>query len=96
MTTGRAVRWGAVLVVGALWWWAVTRLLLVPDAGALEGVVAAGGWGLGVLPVHCMPKAGAEAALAAGRWRRAWSAGGASAPVAGPAGDGMGGPHEQT
>ncbi|WP_193514733.1 hypothetical protein [Streptomyces griseoloalbus] len=95
MTTGRAVRWGAVLGVGALWWWAVTRLLLVPDAGALEGAVAAGGWGLGVLPVHCVPKARAEAVLAAGRWRRAWRAGGAAAPEAWM-GSGTEGPHEQT
>ncbi|PNV32400.1 hypothetical protein C1708_08870 [Streptomyces sp. DH-12] len=58
-----------------LWWWAATRLLLAPDAGALEGAVAAGGWGLSVLPVHCLPKARAEGALAAGRWRRAWGAG---------------------
>ncbi|MEU5520676.1 hypothetical protein AB0L56_19550 [Streptomyces sp. NPDC052079] len=52
----------AVLGLGALWWWAVLRLLLVPDAGALEGAVAAGGWGLSVLPVHCTPKARAEGA----------------------------------
>lgn len=77
MTAGRAVHWGAVLGVGALWWWAVARLLLVPDdAGVLEGAVAAGGWGLSVLPVHCMPKARAQGALAAGRWRGAWRTGG--------------------
>ncbi|MFJ3135933.1 hypothetical protein ACIPK5_08460 [Streptomyces sp. NPDC086843] len=58
-----------------LWWWAAARLLLDPEAGALEGAVAAGGWGLSVLPVHCLPKARAEGALAAGRWRRAWRAG---------------------
>ncbi|MFJ5561388.1 hypothetical protein ACIQCD_29200 [Streptomyces sp. NPDC093250] len=57
-----AVRRTAVLGLGALWWWAVLRLLLVPDAGALEGAVAAGGWGLSVLPVHCTPKARAEGA----------------------------------
>ncbi|MFC8366686.1 MULTISPECIES: hypothetical protein [unclassified Streptomyces] len=72
MTTGRVVRRGAVLGLGALWWWAVARLLLAPDAGVMEGAVAAGGWGLSLLPVHCMPKARAEGALAAGRWRRAW------------------------
>ncbi|MFF5159264.1 hypothetical protein ACFY3N_24120 [Streptomyces sp. NPDC000348] len=70
MTTGRALRRGAVLGFGALWWWAVARLLLVPDAGVVEGAVAAGGWGLSLLPVHCVPKARAEGALAAGRWRR--------------------------
>ncbi|WP_437099122.1 hypothetical protein [Streptomyces sp. enrichment culture] len=63
---------GAALT--ALWWWAAARLLLAPGAGALEGAVAAGGWGLSVLPVHCLPKARADGALAAGRWRRAWRA----------------------
>ncbi|WP_276322846.1 hypothetical protein [Streptomyces sp. F001] len=41
----RTVRWGAVLGLGAAWWWAVLRLAVAPDAGALEGVVAAGGGG---------------------------------------------------
>ncbi|MEV4944648.1 hypothetical protein [Streptomyces sp. NPDC053755] len=41
------------LAVGGLWWWAVLRLVLVPDrSGLVEGVVAAGGWGLSLLPVH--------------------------------------------
>ncbi|MFJ9344824.1 hypothetical protein ACIRP0_36920 [Streptomyces sp. NPDC101733] len=40
--------------MGALWWWAVLRLALAPDgAGPVEGAVAVGGWGLGLLPVHC-------------------------------------------
>nr|WP_234045206.1 hypothetical protein [Streptomyces adelaidensis] len=52
----RIVRWGAVLGLGALWWWGVLRLALAPDAGAVEGAVAAGGWGLSLLPVHCVPK----------------------------------------
>ncbi|MEV7084294.1 hypothetical protein AB0O07_00065 [Streptomyces sp. NPDC093085] len=39
--------------LGGLWWWAVLRLLLVPgQAGVVEGAVAAGGWGLSLLPVH--------------------------------------------
>ncbi|MFI8965204.1 hypothetical protein ACIGO8_24185 [Streptomyces sp. NPDC053493] len=43
----------AGLVAGGLWWWAVVRLLLVPgDTGPVEGAVAAGGWGLSLLPVH--------------------------------------------
>ncbi|MFD6530820.1 hypothetical protein [Streptomyces sp. NPDC060184] len=42
-----------LLVCGGLWWWAVLRLALVPGrAGVLEGAVAAGGWGLSLLPVH--------------------------------------------
>ncbi|WP_435850202.1 hypothetical protein [Streptomyces uncialis] len=32
------------------------RLALAPDAGALEGAVAAGGWGLSLLPVHCVSR----------------------------------------
>ncbi|MBA8975160.1 hypothetical protein [Streptomyces virens] len=88
VTTGRVVRWGLVVGAGALWWWAVTRLLLVPGAGALEGAIAAGGWGLSVLPVHCVPRARAAGVPAAGRWRRAWRAGdGAVAEgIAGPPG----------
>ncbi|MFF9127604.1 hypothetical protein ACF09J_30820 [Streptomyces sp. NPDC014889] len=56
---GPIVRWGAALGLGAVWWWAVLRLLLSGDAGVLEGAVAAGGWGLSLLPVHCVPKEGA-------------------------------------
>ncbi|MFJ7207995.1 hypothetical protein ACIQWR_31225 [Streptomyces sp. NPDC098789] len=42
------------LAVGLLWWWAVLRLALAPaTAGPVEGAVAVGGWGLGLLPVHC-------------------------------------------
>lgn len=69
---GRTVRRGAVLGLGALWWWAAVRLALAPDAGVLEGSVAAGGWGLSLLPVHCVDKARAVGAVAAGRWRAAW------------------------
>ncbi|MGW0602009.1 hypothetical protein ACWD11_33455 [Streptomyces sp. NPDC002776] len=65
-------RWGAALGLGALWWWAVLRLAVAPDAGALEGAIAAGGWGLSLLPVHCVPKTRAVDALATGRWVRAW------------------------
>ncbi|MCX5375478.1 hypothetical protein [Streptomyces sp. NBC_00091] len=44
------------LAVAALWWWAVLRLVLTPgEAGPVEGAVAVGGWGLGLLPVHCVP-----------------------------------------
>ncbi|MER5260278.1 MULTISPECIES: hypothetical protein [unclassified Streptomyces] len=52
----RVVRWAPALALGALWWWGVLRLAFVPDAGVLEGAVAAGGWGLSLLPVHCVPK----------------------------------------
>ncbi|WP_405868858.1 MULTISPECIES: hypothetical protein [unclassified Streptomyces] len=66
------VRRGAVLGLGVLWWWAVLRLVFEPGAGVIEGAVAAGGWGLSLLPVHCVPKARAEGAVGAGRWRAAW------------------------
>lgn len=71
---GPIVRWGAVLGLGALWWWAVLRLALAPDAGVLEGAIAAGGWGLSLLPVHCVPKERATGALPSRRWAAAWRA----------------------
>ncbi|WUW21167.1 hypothetical protein OG521_10335 [Streptomyces sp. NBC_01463] len=46
-------RWVPALVLGGVWWWAVLRLVLEPaHAGPIEGAVAAGGWGLSLLPVH--------------------------------------------
>ncbi|MEV2256747.1 hypothetical protein AB0I94_40455 [Streptomyces sp. NPDC050147] len=67
----RVVRWAPALVLGALWWWGVLRLALVPDAGVLEGAVAAGGWGLSLLPVHCVPYSRAVGASRAARSSRA-------------------------
>ncbi|MEU1017873.1 hypothetical protein ABZ383_11840 [Streptomyces sp. NPDC005900] len=32
------------------------RLAFTSDAGALEGAAAIGGWGLSLLPVHCVPE----------------------------------------
>lgn len=55
--TGRAARWGVALALGGLWWWGLLRLVLAPEPGLLEGAVATGGWGLSLLPVHCVPKA---------------------------------------
>ncbi|MDT0488194.1 hypothetical protein RNB18_49975 [Streptomyces sp. DSM 41640] len=72
---GPTVRRGMTLGLGALWWWAVARLVLTPDAGGIEGAIAAGGWGLSLLPVHCVPKGRAAGAVGAGRWRQAWRAG---------------------
>nr|WP_078630251.1 hypothetical protein [Streptomyces roseochromogenus] len=71
----RIARCGVALVLGAVWWWAVLRLALGQGAGVLEGAVAAGGWGLSLLPVHCVPKGRADGALPAGRWVAAWRAG---------------------
>ncbi|MFI9615282.1 hypothetical protein ACIHCM_27015 [Streptomyces sp. NPDC052023] len=76
---GRIVRWGAALGLGVVWWWAVLRLATAPDAGALEGAVVAGGWGLSLLPVHCVPRGRAAGSLGSAVWRavrgpatRAW------------------------
>ncbi|WP_328499184.1 hypothetical protein OHS59_13185 [Streptomyces sp. NBC_00414] len=68
--TGRIGRWGLALGAGGLWWWAVIRLAFAADAGVLEGAVAAGGWGLSLLPVHCVPKARAVGAVGSDRWMR--------------------------
>jgi hypothetical protein len=65
---GRIARWGAALALGGLWWWGVLRLALAPDAGVLEGAVAAGGWGLSLLPVHCVPKTKAAGAAGSDHW----------------------------
>ncbi|MER5872183.1 hypothetical protein [Streptomyces sp. NPDC002044] len=85
------------LTVGALWWWAVLRLVLAPaEAGPVEGAVAVGGWGLGLLPVHCVPgparkarraAAGAAAAAVAGVAGMAGAAGVAQAPQAARTGE---------
>lgn len=68
-------RWVAALVLGGVWWWAVLRLVLEPaHAGLVEGAVAAGGWGLSLLPVHVAATAGQAGAsgvdgdAGAGRW----------------------------
>ncbi|MFJ9732219.1 hypothetical protein ACIRUL_12815 [Streptomyces sp. NPDC101171] len=71
----RVLRWGTALGLGAVWWWAVLRIALGQGVGVLEGAVAIGGWGLSVLPVHCVPRTRAAGAVAAGRWRSAWRAG---------------------
>ncbi|MEU5098565.1 hypothetical protein [Streptomyces sp. NPDC020996] len=63
------VRWGALAGLGVLWWWAVLRIALAPGAGVLEGAVAAGGWGLSLLPVHCVPKARATGGVDGARER---------------------------
>ncbi|MFJ9324717.1 hypothetical protein [Streptomyces globisporus] len=70
-------RWVPALVLGGLWWWAVLRLVLRPEqAGLVEGAVAAGGWGLSLLPVHVasvVPLGSSRGPGAApGRLTRAW------------------------
>ncbi|MDQ0774086.1 hypothetical protein QF026_002552 [Streptomyces aurantiacus] len=67
---GRIGRWGLALGAGGLWWWAVIRLAFAAEAGVLEGAVAAGGWGLSLLPVHCVSKARAVGAAGSDQWLR--------------------------
>ncbi|WP_435973729.1 hypothetical protein [Streptomyces sp. Qhu_M48] len=55
------------LAAGGFWWWAVLRLLLAPgETGLVEGAVAAGGWGLSLLPVHVAASSGRRGSLAGG------------------------------
>ncbi|MGA5134007.1 hypothetical protein ACPCTO_29815 [Streptomyces olivoreticuli] len=50
------VGWVAAVVLGGVWWCAALRLLAQPErSGPVEGLVVAGGWGLSLLPVHCVP-----------------------------------------
>ncbi|MEU4270540.1 hypothetical protein [Streptomyces sp. NPDC026092] len=61
------------LAAGGLWWWAVLRLVLVPEqSGLVEGAVAAGGWGLSLLPVHVTASA---ARVTTASRRRRWGGG---------------------
>jgi hypothetical protein len=62
--TGGTARRGMLLGLGAVWWGAAVGLAVAPGAGALEGAVAAGGWGLSLLPVHCVAKARAAGTVA--------------------------------
>ncbi|RXS60039.1 hypothetical protein [Streptomyces sioyaensis] len=49
-------RWISAAALGGVWWWAAARLVLWPQsAGVVEGAVVVGGWGLSLLPVHCVP-----------------------------------------
>ncbi|MDX2960005.1 hypothetical protein PV666_15865 [Streptomyces acidiscabies] len=83
------VGWIGRVVLGAVWWWGAVRLAVVPGAGVVEGAVVAGGWGLSLLPVHCVPRAGAVGVVAVGRWREAWRGGGSG--EGGRGGQGRGG-----
>ncbi|WP_208870248.1 hypothetical protein, partial [Streptomyces monomycini] len=63
-------RLAARVAAAGLWWWAVLRLTLWPGTqGIVEGAVAAGGWGLSLLPVHCVPWADRMRGRGAGRGR---------------------------
>jgi hypothetical protein len=67
----RALRWVVAPAFAAAWGWAAVRLLIQPgEAGPLETALAAGGWGLSLLPVHCVPEPADGAATRASRRRR--------------------------
>ncbi len=53
----RGVLVAVALAGGCVWWWAVGRLAFAPagETGVLEASIAAGGWGIGLLPVHSVP-----------------------------------------
>ncbi|MCX5086487.1 MULTISPECIES: hypothetical protein [Streptomyces] len=80
----RTARWIPAVAFGALWWWGLLRLAFSPDAGAFEGAVAAGGWGLSLLPVHTVPKS--RAAGAVGSLRPGGTSAGATRPPGASAG----------
>lgn len=63
----RPVRWAIALLAGALWWWATLRLAMAPDrAGPVEGLVAAGGWGLSLIPLHSVTRSGSSGSSVGG------------------------------
>jgi hypothetical protein len=53
----RAARCVVGVVGGVLWWGGLLWLVLGPEASAasVRGWVAAGGWGLGLIPLHAVP-----------------------------------------
>ncbi|MEU5306182.1 hypothetical protein ACH4YO_26465 [Streptomyces noursei] len=64
-------RWICAALVGGLWCWAVCRLVLWPGStGPVEGAVATAGWGLSLLPVHCVPWSGRRQGARADRTGR--------------------------
>ena len=59
MWSWRSVRWAVAMAGGALWWWAVLRLAVQPArTGPVEGMIAAGGWGLGLIPLRATKHGG--------------------------------------
>lgn len=76
----RGVRCVIGVVGGVLWWggllWVLLRPALAPGAAAAAswpGWVAAGGWGLGLIPLHAVPAYARRAQGPSGtgpRWQR--------------------------
>ncbi|WP_436739256.1 hypothetical protein [Streptomyces sp. BBFR102] len=64
----RGLRWIPVCAVAVLWCVALARAALeIGGAAAGAAAVVAGGWGLSVLPVHCVPKSRADEQAARAR-----------------------------
>jgi hypothetical protein len=64
----RAVVRAAAVACGALWWWAALRPAVGPGPGApWEGALLAGGWSLGLIPLHAVPTHGDRASPVPGR-----------------------------
>ncbi|WP_139134597.1 hypothetical protein [Streptomyces sp. TP-A0874] len=56
-----ALRWTVMPTAAVLCWWTTLRWAVEPAAVATwEAALAAGGWGLGLIPVHCAPRPGGE------------------------------------
>lgn len=52
----RAVRCVIGLIGGVLWWGALLRLAVHPQGAApWQSALAAGGWSLGLIPLHAVP-----------------------------------------
>ncbi|MFC9331596.1 hypothetical protein [Kitasatospora sp. NPDC057015] len=51
----RPLRWAPGALLGALVWWLLLTRGLGGDSAVL-GLLAAGGWGLGLLPIHADPR----------------------------------------
>lgn len=84
MRAVRSVRAVVLLVAvggGLLWWWAVLRLAVHPEAaGPWETAMAAGGWSLGLIPLHAVP--GSRAVSRPGRAKRRGAAAVPASPEA--------------
>jgi hypothetical protein len=45
------------VIGGVVWWGVLLRLAVGPDAaGPWQSVLAAGGWSLGLIPLHAVPR----------------------------------------
>ncbi|MEW2521008.1 hypothetical protein [Actinacidiphila alni] len=77
------------LACGLAWWWAVLGLAIRPEAaGPWQSAMAAGGWSLGLIPLHAVPAVHRRGARRRSR-RRGRGGDPPAAPAPGPAGPGL-------